>query len=103
MRMDDAGPSMLLDPARVRRIVATAYSRPVGSPPGRSRPVSGPCGSLVAETNDLDELVGVQRGAADQGAVDVGLRHDLGDVAGLDRAAVLDADLVGQLLVVQLG
>src|SRR3954468_279948 len=82
--MDDAGSSTGLDPARVRRIAASAYS-------------------LVAEAHDLDELVRVQRGAADQGAVDVGLRHDLGDVAGLDGAAVLDADLVGQILGVQLG
>src|SRR4051794_34605316 len=36
-------------PARVRRIAATAYTRP---------------DSLIAEAHDLDELVGVQRGTA---------------------------------------
>ena len=49
-------------PARVRRIRATAYS-------------------LVAEADDLDELVGVECGTADEGAVHVGLRHDRRDVA----------------------
>ena len=49
------------------------------------------------EAADPDELVRRQAGAADQRAVDVGLRHDPGDVAGLDRAAVQDADRVGQL------
>src|SRR5690242_3549281 len=92
--MDDGGRSLLGEhlkptpkaatPARVRRIAASAYL-------------------LVAEADDLDELVGVQGGTADQGAVDVGLRHDLRDIARLHRAAVLDADLVGHLLGVQLG
>src|SRR6478609_10255652 len=58
---------------------------------------------LVAEADDLDELVGVQRGTADEGTVHVGLRHDGRDVPRLHRAAVLDADGVGQLLRVELG
>ncbi|EGJ78227.1 putative phosphoglycerate kinase [Streptomyces sp. Tu6071] len=85
----------------------SGYWRSAPAPTHRSsRPRSsghrgGP--SLLAETDDLDELVGVERGTADEGAVDVGAGHDLGDVGRLDRAAVLDAHGVGQLLVVQLG
>ena len=41
--------------------------------------------------DDRREVVGVEAGAADQGAVDVRLGHQLGRVAGLDRAAVEDA------------
>src|SRR5882757_2050128 len=62
-----------------------------------------PRSSLVAETDDLDELLGVQRRATHQGAVDIRLGHDRGDVPGLDRAAVLDPHAVGERLVVQLG
>ncbi len=45
--------------------------------------------------DDRGELVGVEAGPAHQGAVDVGLGHQLGDVRRLDRAAVLDAHAVG--------
>ena len=45
----------------------------------------------VVEPADAAELVGLQARAADQAAVDVGLRHDPGDVGGLHRAAVEDA------------
>src|SRR5882757_10139685 len=62
-----------------------------------------PRSSLVAETDDLDELLGVQRGASHQGTVHIRLGHDRGDVARLDRAAVLDPHTVGERLVVQLG
>ena len=44
-------------------------------------PDSGRCG----------ELVGIEAGAADERTVDVRLGHELGDVLGLHRAAVLDA------------
>ena len=49
-------------------------------------------GDVVAVAADRGELDRVGRGAADERAVDVGLGHQLGDVAGLDRAAVLHAD-----------
>ena len=41
------------------------------------------------------EGIGLERGTADKGAVDVGLSHELFDVAGLGRPAVQDADGVG--------
>ena len=47
------------------------------------------------ELDDAGELVGVERCAADQGAVDLGHGHELGDVARLHAAAVLDAHRVG--------
>src|SRR4051795_13204718 len=45
----------------------------------------------VVEPADPTELVGLQARAADQGTVDVGLLHDRGDVRGLHRSAVQDA------------
>ena len=48
------------------------------------------CGGL----DDRQEIVGLQAGAADQRAIDVGDRENLRRVRGLDRAAVEDADLV---------
>src|SRR5580765_2467828 len=42
------------------------------------------------------EVAGVEAGAADQRAVDVGLGHQLRRVVGLDRAAVEDADRVSR-------
>ncbi len=50
-----------------------------------------PARPLEAELHDAGELVGVEAGPADQGAVDVGLGHQLGGVGRLHRAAVLDA------------
>merc|ERR1719159_2007781 len=47
--------------------------------------------------------LGLERGAAHQEAVDVGARREVGRVLGVGRAAVLDADLVGGLLVDILG
>jgi hypothetical protein len=47
-----------------------------------------PTGSLP---DDAGEVVGHQEAPPDERAVDVGLRHQLGRVAGLHRAAVLDA------------
>src|SRR5215468_12376472 len=51
---------------------------------------------------DLRELVAVQAGAADQGAVDVRLGDDAVGVGRLDRPAVEDADAVGEPTGVQL-
>ena len=50
-----------------------------------------------AVLDDAGELVGVEAGPADEGAVDVGLGHQLGDVGRLDRPAVLDAHGVGRV------
>ena len=43
--------------------------------------------------DDLSEVF-LQRSAADQAAVDVGLCEELGSGCAVDRAAVLDADLL---------
>src|SRR5213083_2437103 len=53
--------------------------------------------SLVVH-DDSSELVGVEAGAADERPVDVGLGHELGDVGGLHRTAVLDAHAAGGLV-----
>src|SRR3982074_1122261 len=52
---------------------------------------AGKRSGLLAQTADLDELVGVQACSADQGAIDVGLVHDSGDVRRFHRTAVEDA------------
>jgi len=41
---------------------------------------------------DAGEAVGFEAGAADEGAVDVGLAHEFEDRGWFDRAAVLDAN-----------
>src|SRR5207244_3260199 len=48
-----------------------------------------------------DELVGVERCAADERAVYVGLGDELGDVIGADAAAILDANFVGDDIAVE--
>src|SRR5215203_2623903 len=53
--------------------------------------------------DDPGELVGVDAGPADERSVDVGLRHQLGDVRGLDRTPVLDAQRRGRGGIGQLG
>src|SRR5215468_2245221 len=53
--------------------------------------------------DDPQEAVGLERCPAHQCAVDIRLGHQLVDIVRLDAAAVLDADLVGDWLVVQLG
>ena len=47
---------------------------------------------------DVGEGLRVEAGAADEGAVDLGLGHEGGDVVGLDAAAVEDADVRGGVL-----
>src|SRR3954453_15933622 len=47
---------------------------------------------VLAIPDDRGELLGVQAGAADQGAVHVGQGHDRRDVRRLHRTAVLDPD-----------
>src|SRR3546814_16838257 len=46
---------------------------------------------------DRPKGIGIQAGAADQGAVDIGLGQQLAGVVGLHRAAVEDAHLLGAL------
>src|SRR5262245_3193152 len=52
-----------------------------------------------SEPHDTREVVGIERGAADEGAVDIRHRHEVGDVARLHTAAVEDANRAGGLLV----
>ena len=47
--------------------------------------------SVVAVLHDSRELIGIEARSADERTVDVRLRHQLRDVRGLDRAAVLDS------------
>ena len=49
------------------------------------------------------EGVGLEGGAADEGTIDVLLLEEAGDVLGLGRAAVEDADAIGGLLAKDLG
>src|SRR5450631_4072000 len=60
-------------------------------------------GDVVAVTADRHEVVRHDRRATDQRSIHVGLGHDLGDVARLDRTAVKDADAVGGITGVELG
>ena len=60
----------------------------------RRRPLAG---RRPAGGHDFGEGGGVETGAAHEGAVDVGLRHQLGRVAGLDAAAIDDAAGVGRV------
>ena len=54
--------------------------------------------SLLLEHGDSGKLLCDQRSAAYKGSVDVGTPHELVHALGGDRAAVLDADLVGYVL-----
>ena len=49
--------------------------------------------------DDRGEVVGIERGAADQSPVDLGPAEQLGGIGGLDRAAVLDPDPLPRTLV----
>src|SRR4051812_39232702 len=77
-----------------------ALPGPASASPQPSRMIrasDGTCG-VIASARSLDygrEVVRVERGAADEGAVDVGQREQLLGVAGLDRAAIEDPDLIG--------
>src|SRR5690606_26090864 len=75
----------------LRSLRAVGPYPPVRSEDGRRR--ARPRSALVRD--DLGEFVGVEAGAADESAVDVGLGHQLGDVRRLHRPAVLDAHRVG--------
>src|SRR5215467_3162377 len=68
-----------------------APSQTRNSSTGWNVAANGLLGAVVPD--DLGELVGVQAGPADEGPVDVGLGHQFGHVARLDRTAVLDPDL----------
>src|SRR5260221_12252888 len=52
-------------------------------------------GERVGQADDLDELVGLQARAADQGAVDLGLGDERAEVFGGDTAAVLHLQAFG--------
>src|SRR6476661_7959161 len=58
---------------------------------------------LPGDGDDADELVGVEGGSADQGAVYLGLGDELGYVLGVDAAAVQDAHSLGCRLAVEQG
>src|SRR3954468_919524 len=60
-------------------------------------------GEVVAVATDRRGLRRDDRGTTDEGAVDVLLRHDRRDVAGLDAAAVEHAYAVGDVPAVELG
>src|SRR4051812_32270208 len=77
-----------------------ALPGPGSASPQPSRMISaneGTCGVIrsVCRVDDRREIVRVEAGAADGGAVDVGQREQLGCVGGLDRTAVEDPDLIG--------
>mmetsp|Transcript_28638 Transcript_28638/g.91721 ORF Transcript_28638/g.91721 Transcript_28638/m.91721 type:complete len:312 (+) Transcript_28638:246-1181(+) len=59
-------------------------------------------GSLLHVVDDAPKGVRLEAGAADEGAVDVGARHQVVDVVVVDRATVLDHHRVGNLLAVVL-
>ena len=72
-----------------RNPVSNSSASATASSTLRPRTISG------APVDDAGEVVGIERRAADERAVDLGHRHELGDVARLHAAAVLDADRVG--------
>src|SRR5690606_13872824 len=53
---------------------------------------SGSGGEVLLVPADRGEVLGREGGASDERPVDVGPGHDRRDIAGLDRAAVEDAD-----------
>src|SRR5262245_21035720 len=57
----------------------------------------------LAKTANLDVLPGVYARAPNEGAVDVRLRHDAGDVVRLHRASVKDTDSGGHRVAEPLG
>ena len=59
-------------------------------PPAQFHPASNQRISL----RDPEEIIGLEAGAADQRAVDIGDRHQFRGVRRLDRAAIEDPDLV---------
>src|SRR5262245_6881248 len=62
-----------------------------------------PHGLMFTVTANADKLLRINAGAADEGPIDVGLRHDPGDVVRLDRSSVQDPRLVGEVASEQLG
>src|SRR5260221_14542936 len=57
----------------------------------------------LAVVDDGEEALGLEGRPADEDAVDVGLDHDAGDVAGGDAAAVEDPDGLGRIVAVAAG
>lgn len=53
-------------------------------------PALGVGGQMLAVAGDRGELGRIQGGPADERAVDILLRHDGSDIAGLDRTAIQD-------------
>src|SRR5215471_1855016 len=78
----------------------SAY-RPSACGSGRPPDVTGLTLS-GAVADDAGEVVGVERRAANERTVDLGLRHEVGRVPGFHAAAVLDADRLGRRLAVEL-
>ena len=67
------------------------------------RPDGAHPGIILEGQGDLDEVVGLEGGAADEAAVDVGLGEELLGVGGLAGAAVEDRGVVGDGLAEQAG
>src|SRR5919112_2617361 len=91
--------------ARSQVRLAQAYAVPARSshpPAAGSTRVAGRH-QVLAVPADARELLRLQAGAADEGAVDVLLRHDRGDVRRLDRAAVQHPDGVRDVTAPPLG
>src|SRR5262245_20998035 len=81
------------------RITADQSRWRVALPPGagRGRACEGSRGGASgAEPDDAREVVRGERGATDESPVDVGHRHQLGDVPGLHAPAVLDPHRIGE-------
>ena len=57
---------------------------------------------VLHRRGDLGEVIGLERGSADQAAVDIGLGDQFGRVARLHRAAVLDPGRSRDRLAVEL-
>jgi hypothetical protein len=80
---------------------STALPGPGGASPQPSRTTRrahGTAASSPRGRHDRRERLGLERGAADERAVDVGQREQLLGVLGLDAAAVEDADLLAACL-----
>src|SRR5262245_32463293 len=69
-----------------RRIIALMATSSIRHAPGTEYRALSPI-----DARDRQELVGLEAGAADQRAVDVGDAHQLLGVGGLDRSAIEDA------------
>src|SRR5207249_9160875 len=60
--------------------------------PGTHRGVCAPVKPLLSVLHDQRELLRIEAGAPDERAVDLGVRHEVADVARFDAPPVLHAD-----------